>query len=149
MRCLVPRRLRRIPIGNRPRRIDDPHGAHPLQALFPQPVPAGRESAPVPLDVLGMGMQWPMRRRVGGVEEERCVGSVYSVFADVVGGMVADRVGEEEILGQTLDVDGIVVPSQRFGLPVVGRAPENPEVSAEAALAGPAMLRTVRGPCAC
>ena len=143
VRGLLPRRLGRVTVGDRPRRIDDSLGTHPLQALLPQPVPAGREPAPVTLDVLRMGMERPMRRCVGGVEEKRGVGSAIAVFADVVGGLVADRVGEEEILGQARHVDGVVVLGQRSRLPVVGRAPENPEVAVEAALAGPTMLGAV------
>ena len=60
--------------------MDDAALYQALQALLAQLVPAGIEAALVLGDVLLMGMQRPVRRRVGDVQEERRLGMVFAVL---------------------------------------------------------------------
>ena len=50
-------------------------------------------------NVLFVGAEWPVRRGVGGVEEEWLVWTALVVLPDEVGSLISDRVSEEEVLG--------------------------------------------------
>ena len=72
--------------------------------------PARRESTLVLADIVFVGMQWPVRRAVCGIEEEGNITIGGCVFPYVVGCLVADRIGKKEILGQTCQIYRFVVP---------------------------------------
>ena len=70
-----------------------------LKPLLAQMIPSRREAAFVFRNVLFVGVEWPVRRGVGGVEEEWLVWTALVVLPDEVGSLIADRVSEEEVLG--------------------------------------------------
>ena len=61
-----------------------------------------------------MGVQGPVGGGVGHVLEERPVGLLFHVAADLAGGLVTDGVGEEK--GSCRRIDALVVPRERVGM---------------------------------
>ena len=139
---LGPGRLRGIAVGELPGRMNDAALYQALQALLAQLVPAGIEAALVLGDILLMGMQRPVRRRVRDILEERRPGVVLLVRADEVRRLIADRIGVEEfriLLGLVLDV--LVAARQRVGMIEASRPDDGAEELVEAALQRPGIRR--------
>ena len=139
---LRPRRLGGVAIGQLPVRMDDAVVDQTLQPLLAKRVPAGIEASLVFCDVFVMGMQWPVRRGVGDVLEERRVRVFLFVLPDIGGRLIADRVGIEErriLFGFVFNV--VITARQRARVVEAAGSNDGAEEMVEAALQRPGVRR--------
>ena len=116
---LVPGLHPRVPGGQRPRRIDQPHGLHPPVPFRPEFVPSLVVAPLPPGDVLLASVQRPVRCGVRDVEQEGTILVDGGVPADVVDGLLVDPIGVVEVLTVAFDV--VVPPGERHGIKEAAR----------------------------
>ena len=93
--------------------MDQTRLEEPLEAFCAERIPAPVEAAPVAFDVFGVGVERPVGRGVGDILEEGGVRMGLGVPPELICGLVADGVGEEELAWG--GVDALVVAGQGAG----------------------------------
>lgn len=124
--------------GHRPSLIDDAHVDHSLMALLTKRIPAALVLAAILGDILRPSVQWPMRRGIRQVQEERRIRLSRGMLIDESHGCIAESVGHVELgIGRAKRL--IVACHRALAVEpeVVARTADKPEVVVEATIRRP------------
>ena len=134
VRSLIPRQLRRIAFAHAGGLVHHSHLAHALQALVPEGVPPHVVAPLVLRNGLFRGMQGPVGRGEGHVEEERGIRALVERLADELRGVLANRGRVVEVRAGVL---GVVAARERYRVVKRARAVDRAEELVESALHRP------------